>query len=78
MRIADNQAPRMHDRYASGRGKTPTEYFLRASTGVSGLDPGTANSINPNDQDFFPWDDEPTGQLEEPYGDNAAACDQNP
>jgi hypothetical protein len=32
MQVADNQrmADLPHKRYASGRGKTPTEYFLRA------------------------------------------------
>lgn len=30
MTITDNQADRPHSRFASGRGKTPTEYFLRA------------------------------------------------
>jgi hypothetical protein len=30
MTIADNQAPTMHSRFASGHGKTRTEYFLRA------------------------------------------------
>jgi hypothetical protein len=32
MLIADNQAKTTHRRFASGRGKTPTEYFLRAPT----------------------------------------------
>ena len=31
MIIADNQATVPHHRFASGKGKTPTEYFLRAS-----------------------------------------------
>lgn len=31
MVIADNQAPTTHHRFASGKKKTPTEYFLRAS-----------------------------------------------
>jgi len=30
MLIADNQAPALHERYASGKGKTPVEYFLRS------------------------------------------------
>lgn len=30
MLIADNQDPAPHTRFASGHGKTPTEYFLRA------------------------------------------------
>lgn len=30
MMIADNQAQTAHTRHASGHGKTPTEYFLRA------------------------------------------------
>jgi hypothetical protein len=31
MIISDNQATEPHHRFASGKGKTPTEYFLRAS-----------------------------------------------
>lgn len=31
MVISDNQAPRPHGRSASGKGRTPTEYFLRAT-----------------------------------------------
>ena len=30
MIISDNQSTAPHHRYASGKGKTPTEYFLRA------------------------------------------------
>ncbi len=30
MLIADNQDKEPHSRYASGHGKTPTKYFLRA------------------------------------------------
>jgi len=30
MTIADNQAPTPHPRFATGKGKTPTAYFLRA------------------------------------------------
>lgn len=30
MQISDNQDVRPHRRFVSGRGKTPTEYFLRA------------------------------------------------
>ncbi|QNP40513.1 hypothetical protein [Lysobacter solisilvae (ex Woo and Kim 2020)] len=32
MVIADNQATQPHERFVSGKGKTPTEYFLRAPT----------------------------------------------
>lgn len=31
MLIADNQATHPHERFAAGHGKTPTEYFLRAT-----------------------------------------------
>ena len=31
MVIADNQEPNPHFRFASGKGKTPTKFFLRAS-----------------------------------------------
>lgn len=31
MKISDNQYTDVHTRFASGRGKTPTEYFLRAT-----------------------------------------------
>ena len=30
MMISDNREPAPHHRYASGKGRTPTEYFLRA------------------------------------------------
>lgn len=30
MVVADNQAPKPHFRFASGQGKTPTKFFLRA------------------------------------------------
>ena len=30
MMIADNQAKTIHQRFARGHGKTPTDYFLRA------------------------------------------------
>jgi hypothetical protein len=30
MQVADNQAADPHPRFASGHGKTPTAYFLRA------------------------------------------------
>lgn len=32
MRISDNQYSDVHTRFASGKGKTPTEYFLRATS----------------------------------------------
>lgn len=31
MLISDNQSDSPHERFASGKGKTPTEYFLRAT-----------------------------------------------
>ena len=76
MIIADNQAPSPHSRYASGRGRTATEYFLRAPDGAmremrSMADAGGSERevIDPNNPDFFPWDDEDTNDLQEPFGD---------
>ena len=34
MTIVDNQSPDPHIRHSAGMGKTPTEYFLRATKGV--------------------------------------------
>ncbi len=61
MVIADNQAQAVtHERYASGKGKTPTEYFLRAP-GAGGREAA---------RDLMPVvDDEPTDDLPEPFAD---------
>jgi hypothetical protein len=69
MTIADNQAPKPHTRYASGRGKTATEYFLRApDDGMRLLRlSGRREVIDPEDADFYPWDDEDTSELREPF-----------
>lgn len=82
MYIADNQAPKKHLRYVSGKGKTPTDYFLRA-TNVNLHNfrfRQLANEIiDPNDTDFFPWDDEDTNDLKEPFGDNTSpVADRSP
>lgn len=75
MLIADNQAPRRHRRYASGRGgKTPTEYFLRAPDEQTRMKIASRFAgkevIDPENLDFFPWDDEETNDLEEPFDDD--------
>ncbi|MDX3926971.1 MAG: hypothetical protein QHC90_14345 [Shinella sp.] len=63
MTIADNQAPRPHERYASGRGRTRTNYFLRA--------PGMrffrdADELEDVDYSAFPFEDEDTNSLADP------------
>ena len=72
MVIADNQASSKHTRYASGKGgKTPTEYFLRApdemisSNGLRTMN--FLERIDPNNTDFYPWEDEDTNGLPEPF-----------
>ena len=65
MMIADNQIQgRPHARYASGRGKTPTEYFLRAPAieRMSGLVAGDAGDEEIPDED--------TNSLPEPFMDD--------
>lgn len=66
MTIADNQAPRPHERYASGRGRTRTEYFLRA--------PGMRlfrdmDDLEDLDYSIYPFEDEDTNDLEDPRDD---------
>ncbi|MDI4231494.1 hypothetical protein OZ411_01530 [Bradyrhizobium sp. Arg237L] len=68
MVIADNQAPKPHTRYASGRGRTATEYFLRAPDEDQRDERLTIAGIG--DEDFYPWDDEDTNQLREPFEDD--------
>ncbi|MBY5668065.1 hypothetical protein HFO32_04285 [Rhizobium leguminosarum] len=63
MTIADNQAPRPHERYASGRGRTRTSYFLRA--------PGMrffrdSDELEVVDYSAFPFEDEDTNRLSDP------------
>jgi hypothetical protein len=60
MTIADNQAPDPHERYASGRGKTRTEYFLRAP-GSQLFNVEVANDVI--DYSAFPYEDEDTNAL---------------
>lgn len=75
MKIADNQAPQPHLRYVSGHGKTPTEYFLRAPEDRLAADfAERPESIDPYDADFFPWDDEDTNSLEEPFQDDGTSA----
>lgn len=60
MTIADNQAPDPHERFASGRGKTRTEHFLRApSMSFREL----AANPAPVDYSRFPLEDEDTNAL---------------
>lgn len=66
MVIADNQAPQPHTRFASGKGKTSTAYFLRAPDEhemFAALE--EIGNIEPSDQDFYPREDEDTSQLVE-------------
>jgi hypothetical protein len=60
MTIADNQAPDPHERFASGRGKTRTEYFLRAG-GAHLFDPEPELEVV--DYSPFPFEDEDTNDL---------------
>lgn len=73
MIIADNQSPSKHTRFASGKGgKTPTEYFLRATNEM----PDSRHKmivneerIDPNNSDVYPSEDEDTNGLTEPFDD---------
>lgn len=68
MIIVDNQKQgRTHTRYVSGKGRTPTEYFLRA--GRSGVVPFAAKS----DEIEAEVPDEPTDDLPDPQGEDSAA-----
>ncbi len=71
MIIVDNQKQgRTHTRYVSGRGRTPTEYFLRA--GRSGIVPFAAEAVAVEAE----VPDEPTDDLPDPQ--DATAVDPNP
>lgn len=65
MTIADNQAPDPHERFASGRGKTPTDYFLRAPgfrvAGFGAFDNG--EELRSVDYASYPFEDEDTNDL---------------
>jgi hypothetical protein len=74
MTIADNQKPTPHTRFASGRGKTRTAYFLRAPADhphpmAAALDTGR-ESVEDDAQDFYPSEDEDTSGLIEPSTDD--------
>lgn len=67
MRIADNQAPQRHARFASGHGKTRTEYFLRATEAET----KSVNFLGAHlSVDVFPEADEETNDLKEPFNDD--------
>jgi len=55
MTVADNQAPIPHQRFASGKDKTETVYFLRASDGQT--------QVAPLASKFFPTADQDTSNL---------------
>lgn len=69
MQIADNQKPQRHRRAASGKGKTPTEYFLRAPEDQghlsTKLDLGFTLLAHPDE-------DEDTNDLPEPFNDDGS------
>jgi hypothetical protein len=66
MIIADNQAPTPHTRFASGKGKTPAAYFLRAPDRQPKLSALRVSAqIDQTDQEFYPGEDESTNQLNE-------------
>jgi hypothetical protein len=65
MTIADNQAPTPHVRFATGKGKTPTSYFLTAPDDqVQFRTVAFLESAN-EDTGFYPASDESTADLKE-------------
>jgi hypothetical protein len=65
MTIADNQAPTPHVRFATGKGKTPTSYFLTAPDDqVRFRTVAFLESAN-EDTGFYPASDESTADLKE-------------
>jgi hypothetical protein len=54
MVVADNQAPTPHFRRASGGGKSPTTFFLRAPDAAAPQDAGAAPPAAPFDDVFLP------------------------
>lgn len=71
MVIADNQDPSPHTRFASGKGKTPTEYFLRVPNGAAIAQAAHVDGVDPGGD--FPWDDEDSNGLVEPFDDSGLA-----
>jgi hypothetical protein len=66
MLIADNQQPMPHSRFASGKEKTRTAYFLRAPNDPSALFATRLKetiATDPDYQTFFPNNDEQTDFL---------------
>jgi len=66
MYIADNQAPERHVRYASGHGRTPTRFYLRAPAAVES---DTFEFLSLGD---YPDQDEDTNELAEPFNDDGS------
>jgi hypothetical protein len=71
MRIADNQAPQRHPRFVSGKGRTPTEYFLRAPSDVQ----ASLERLALTEADY-PDRDEDTNDLREPFEDDGSPVDR--
>jgi hypothetical protein len=67
MIIADNQAKTRHARFASGHGKTPVEYFLRAPNDQLAMTTNAEMALN---MDFYPDVDEDSNDLVEPFKDD--------
>lgn len=69
MLIADNQAPRRHSRFASGHGKTRTDYFLRAPDAAAFA---AMETLAVDDVATYPDADEDTNALVEPFSDDGS------
>lgn len=67
MIIADNQAPTRHTRFASGHGKIPVEYFLRAPNDQRAFASLAELASSP---EFYPNVDEDSNDLAEPFSDD--------
>ncbi|EJL37550.1 hypothetical protein PMI01_00628 [Caulobacter sp. AP07] len=74
MVIADNQAPNRHARFASGQGKTRTDYFLRApeARGFIAMD-----RLAVDDAATYPDQDEDSNDLPEPFADDGGPTPAN-
>ncbi|TXN40614.1 hypothetical protein FV232_05530 [Methylobacterium sp. WL30] len=73
MNIVDNQAQgKTHPRYASGKGRTATEYFLRAQAGEMRLAELDAGELDEN-----LVEDEDTNDLPEPFMDDGSPRIEN-
>lgn len=66
MTIADNQAPTPHVRFATGKGKTPTAYFLTAPDDQAQFRAVAFLESANEDTGFYPVSDESTADLKEP------------